>query len=174
MAAGQVRWLPEPGPGLLEEAAQAASWAGHPGRAARYMADALAEPAAAGTQDRARMLERLGRYHWAAGDPRAAVDATRRAWDLLECRPGSWPRWPTAACSWASRTRRCRWRPRPSNWPRRSAPTPSTRTAWRYWVSSRPSAVSWRQGCRPCTPLSPSPAGRAVSRAGSGPRRTRL
>ena len=93
LAVGQVRWLPEPGPepgpGLLEEAAQAASWAGHPERAARYMADALAPPAAAGTQDRARMLERLGRYHWEAGDPRAAVDATRQAWDLLETEPAS-------------------------------------------------------------------------------------
>ena len=89
MAVGQARWLPEPGPSLLEEAAQAASWAGHPGRAARYMADALAQPAAAGTQDRARMLERLGRYHWEAGDPRAAVDATRQAWDLLETEPAS-------------------------------------------------------------------------------------
>jgi DNA-binding CsgD family transcriptional regulator len=89
LAVGQMRWLPEPGPGLLEEAAQAASWAGHPGRAARYMADALAPPAAAGTQDRARMLERLGRYHWEAGDPRAAVDATQQAWDLLETEPAS-------------------------------------------------------------------------------------
>jgi DNA-binding CsgD family transcriptional regulator len=89
MAVGQVRWLAESGPSLLEEAAQAASWAGHPERAARYMADALAQPAAAGTQDRARMLERLGRYHWEAGDPRAAVDATRQAWDLLEAEPAS-------------------------------------------------------------------------------------
>jgi DNA-binding CsgD family transcriptional regulator/tetratricopeptide (TPR) repeat protein len=89
MAVGQMRWLPEPGPGLLEEAAQAASWAGHPERAARYMADALAPPVAAGTQDQARMLERLGRYHWEAGDPRAAVDATRQAWDLVEAEPVS-------------------------------------------------------------------------------------
>jgi DNA-binding CsgD family transcriptional regulator/tetratricopeptide (TPR) repeat protein len=89
MAVGQMRWLPEPGPGLLEEAAQAASWAGHPERAAGYMADALAPPVAAGTQDQARMLERLGRYHWEAGDPRAAVDATRQAWDLVEAEPVS-------------------------------------------------------------------------------------
>ena len=89
LAVGQMRWLPGSGPGLLEEAAQAASWAGHPGRAARYMAGALAPPAAAGTQDQARMLERLGRYHWEAGDPRAAVDATRQAWDLLEAEPAS-------------------------------------------------------------------------------------
>jgi DNA-binding CsgD family transcriptional regulator len=89
MAVGQARWLPESGPSLLEEAAQAASWAGHPGRAASYMADALAQTAAAGTQDRARMLERLGRYHWEAGDPRAAVDTTRQAWDLLEAEPAS-------------------------------------------------------------------------------------
>src|ERR1700722_12078118 len=53
------------------------------------MADALAQPAVGGTRDRARMLERLGRYHWEAGDPRAAVDATRRAWDLLEAEPAS-------------------------------------------------------------------------------------
>jgi DNA-binding CsgD family transcriptional regulator len=35
------------------------------------------------------MLERLGRYHWEAGDPRAAVDATRQAWGLLETEPVS-------------------------------------------------------------------------------------
>ena len=89
MTVAQARWLPEPDPGLLEEAAQAASWAGHPERAAGYMADALAPPAAAGMADRARMLERLGRYHWEAGDPRAAVNATQQAWDLLETEPVS-------------------------------------------------------------------------------------
>jgi DNA-binding CsgD family transcriptional regulator len=89
MAVDQVGWLPEPVPGLLEEAAQAASWAGHPERAARYTADALARPTAAGTADRARMLERLGRYRWEAGDPRAAVEATEEARGLLDAEPAS-------------------------------------------------------------------------------------
>jgi DNA-binding CsgD family transcriptional regulator len=76
-------WLPESGPGLLEEAAQAASWAGDPERAAGWAAEALAQSGAAGTADRARRLERLGRYCWEAGDLRGAVDATGQAIGLL-------------------------------------------------------------------------------------------
>jgi DNA-binding CsgD family transcriptional regulator len=85
----QVRWLPEPVPGLLEEASRAASWAGRPERAARYTADALAQRTGAGPAGRARMLERLGRYRWEAGDPRAAVEATEQARGLLEAEPAS-------------------------------------------------------------------------------------
>jgi DNA-binding CsgD family transcriptional regulator len=88
-AVEQVRWLPEPGPGLLEEAARAASWAGHPERAAMYTADALAQGAEAGPAERARMLERLGRYRWEASDPRAALEATELARGLLEAEPAS-------------------------------------------------------------------------------------
>jgi DNA-binding CsgD family transcriptional regulator len=84
LAVEQARWLPEQGPGLLEEAAQAASWAGHPERAAGHTADALAQLADAGPADRVRLLERLGRYRWEAGDPRAAVAATEQARALLE------------------------------------------------------------------------------------------
>ena len=40
------RWLPESGPGLFEEAAQAASWAGDPERAAGWVAEALAQSGA--------------------------------------------------------------------------------------------------------------------------------
>jgi DNA-binding CsgD family transcriptional regulator/tetratricopeptide (TPR) repeat protein len=86
LAVDQVRWLPEQGPGLLEEAAQAASWAGHPEHAARYAADAVAQSVPA---DRARLLERLGRYRWEAGDPRAAVEAAEQALGLLEADPAS-------------------------------------------------------------------------------------
>jgi DNA-binding CsgD family transcriptional regulator len=89
LAVEQVRWLPAPGPGLLEEAARAASWAGHPRRAARYTAEALAQHFADAPASRARMLERLGRYQWEAGDPRAAVEATEQARRLLDAEPAS-------------------------------------------------------------------------------------
>ena len=73
-----ARWLPEAGPALLEEAAQAASWAKYPDCAAGWAADALAA-GDAGRAGRARLLERLGRYRWEAGDLRAAVEATEPA-----------------------------------------------------------------------------------------------
>jgi DNA-binding CsgD family transcriptional regulator len=86
MAVDQARWLPEAGPALLEEAAQAASWAGHPERAAQHVATALNSAVGA---ERARLLERLGRYRWEAEDPRAAVEATSQALALLEYEPPS-------------------------------------------------------------------------------------
>jgi class 3 adenylate cyclase/tetratricopeptide (TPR) repeat protein len=76
-------WLPEAGPALLEEAARAAGWAGDPDRAAGWIADALAESGDAAPADRARLLERLGRYRFDASDFDAAVDATERALALL-------------------------------------------------------------------------------------------
>jgi DNA-binding CsgD family transcriptional regulator len=82
-------WLPEAGPGLLEEAAQAASWAGDPDCAARWAAEALAGSGAAATADRARLLERLGRYRWEAGDLPGAIDATGQAIGLLAEDPAS-------------------------------------------------------------------------------------
>ena len=88
LAVDQARWLPESGPGLMEEAARAASWAGHPQRAASCVVDALAG-SAAGPADRARLLERLGRYRWEAGDPKAAVEATEQARRLLDAGPPS-------------------------------------------------------------------------------------
>ena len=66
-------WLPGLGPDLYEEAAQAASWAGDPERAAGWAALALAQPEAATPARRVRLMERLGRYRWEAGDPRAAA-----------------------------------------------------------------------------------------------------
>ncbi len=83
-----ARWLPEAGPALLEEAAQAASWAKDPDCAAGWAADALAA-GDAGRAGRARLLERLGRYRWEAGDLRAAVEATEPAVQLLEGEPPS-------------------------------------------------------------------------------------
>ena len=80
---------PEGGPDLLEEAARAASWAGDPEQAAAWAADALAQSEAAAPVDRARRLERLGRYRWGMGDPRAAVDVTEQAMVLLETEPPS-------------------------------------------------------------------------------------
>ena len=82
-------WLPEAGPGLLAEAAQAASSAGHPDRAATYVADALAQLDSGAVADRARLLERLGRYRWEAGDPKGAVDATDQAAGLLDAQAAS-------------------------------------------------------------------------------------
>lgn len=89
MAVELAQWLPGPDHGLLAEAAQAASWAGHPDRAARYAADALAQSGTARAAGRARLLERLGRYHWEAGDLRAAVEATEQARALLAAEPPS-------------------------------------------------------------------------------------
>ena len=82
-------WLPEAGPALLEEAARAAGWAGDPDRAAGWIADALARSSGAAPADRARLLERLGRYRFDARDLDAAVDATERAVALLPEGPPS-------------------------------------------------------------------------------------
>jgi class 3 adenylate cyclase/tetratricopeptide (TPR) repeat protein len=82
-------WLPEAGPALLEEAARAAGWAGDPDRAAGWIADALAQCGDAAPADRARLLERLGRYRFDARDLDAAVDATERAVALLTDGPPS-------------------------------------------------------------------------------------
>jgi DNA-binding CsgD family transcriptional regulator len=96
LATGELAaWLPEADPDLLAEAAQAASCAGHPDRAATYVADALAQLQTAAVADgsvvadRARLLERLGRYRWEAGDPEGAVDATDQAAGLLDAEAGS-------------------------------------------------------------------------------------
>jgi DNA-binding CsgD family transcriptional regulator len=82
-------WLPESSPALLEDAAQAASWAGDPEQAAEWAAEAIAQSGPAAPADRARRLERLGRYRWEAGDLPAAVDATEQAMVLLADDPPS-------------------------------------------------------------------------------------
>jgi DNA-binding CsgD family transcriptional regulator len=89
LTADLAPWLPEWGNGVLEEAAQAASLAGHPARAAGYAQDALGLPGAVQLADRARLLERLGRYRWEAGDPRAAAEAGEQAVRLLDGEPPS-------------------------------------------------------------------------------------
>jgi class 3 adenylate cyclase/tetratricopeptide (TPR) repeat protein len=82
-------WQPETGLDLLEEAARAASWAGDPEQAAAWTADALARSDGAAPVDRARRLERLGRYRWEMGDPKAAADVTEQAMVILEAEPPS-------------------------------------------------------------------------------------
>ena len=82
-------WLPAAGPDLKEEAARAASWAGYSEQAATWAADAVAQSDAADPVDRARRLERLGRYRWETGDPKAAVEATEQAIVVLEAEPPS-------------------------------------------------------------------------------------
>ena len=82
-------WLPEAGPALLEEAARAAGWAGDPDRAAGWIADALAQSGDAAPAERARLLERLGRYRFDARDLNAAVDAAEQAVALLPEGPPS-------------------------------------------------------------------------------------
>ena len=84
-----ANWLPAAGPDLKEEAARAASWAGNSEQAATWAADALAQSGAAAPVDRARRLERLGRYRWEAGDLKAAVEATGQAVVVLEGEPPS-------------------------------------------------------------------------------------
>ena len=84
-----MNWLPEAGPDLLEEAARSASWAGDPKQAAAWAADALARGGVAAPMDRARRLERLGRYRWETGDPKAALDAAEQAVVILDPEPPS-------------------------------------------------------------------------------------
>ena len=84
-----MQWLPEAGPDLLEEAARSASWAGDPKQAAAWAADALARGGTAAPTDRARRLERLGRYRWEMGDPKAALDAAEQAVVILDPEPPS-------------------------------------------------------------------------------------
>lgn len=81
--------LPDAGPDLLAEAAQSASWAGDSRQAATWAAAALAQAGAAGPVDRARWLERLGRYRWETGDLKAAVDAAEQALVILDPEPPS-------------------------------------------------------------------------------------
>jgi class 3 adenylate cyclase/tetratricopeptide (TPR) repeat protein len=84
-----MNWLPEAGPDLQEEAARSASLAGDSKQAATWAADALARAGAAAPMDRARLLERLGRYLWEMGDPKAAVDAAEQAVIILDPEPAS-------------------------------------------------------------------------------------
>jgi class 3 adenylate cyclase/tetratricopeptide (TPR) repeat protein len=89
MAIELMNWLPEAGPDLLEEAARSASWAGDSKQAATWAADALARGGASAPMDRARRLERLGRYQWETGDTRAALDAAEQAAVVLDPEPPS-------------------------------------------------------------------------------------
>ena len=82
-------WLSEAGAALLEEAARAAGWAGDPDRAAGWIDDALVQSGDVAPAERARLLERLGRYRFDARDLDAAVDATKRAVALLPDGPPS-------------------------------------------------------------------------------------
>ncbi|MBY8881339.1 helix-turn-helix transcriptional regulator [Actinacidiphila acidipaludis] len=124
-------WLPGHGPAVWEEAARAASWAGEPARACRYLETALAAAGGPGAgaggasacgpvtgpvrgpagapvtgpadadrsgdgvggagyaAERARLLERLGRYRRETGDLRAALEATEEAVRLLDGEPPS-------------------------------------------------------------------------------------
>ncbi|HXS64951.1 MAG TPA: AAA family ATPase [Streptosporangiaceae bacterium] len=84
LATDLARSLAEPVRLVLEEAAQVASWAGHPDRAASWIADVLARDDISESADRAGLLERLGRYQWEAGDLLAAVQAASEAAALLE------------------------------------------------------------------------------------------
>ena len=79
----------EGGPGLLDEAARAASWSGDAEQAAVWAADALARSGTAGPVDRGRRLERLGRYRWEMGDTKAALDAAEQAVVMLDAEPPS-------------------------------------------------------------------------------------
>ena len=91
MALGLEAWLAAAGPALLEEAAQVASWAKDSRRAVEWATRALALCGTEGADAtlRARLLERLGRYQWEAGDLRAAVDATEQASALIANEPAS-------------------------------------------------------------------------------------
>jgi tetratricopeptide (TPR) repeat protein len=77
-------WLPEWGPDVLGDAAQAASLAGDPRRAAAYAAEAVALSDTDAVTDRARRLERLARYYLECGDLAASIEAATLAADLLD------------------------------------------------------------------------------------------
>jgi hypothetical protein len=168
-------WLPEAGPALLDEAALAASWAGDPGQAAAWGTEAVARSDAAAPLDRARRLERLGHYRWQTGDPKAALEITEQAMEILDLeppsrlRPGSWPRWPPAGCCSASRPPRGRWPSARCRWPSAPARTPRTRTAWPRWASSRRSTATWRVAWPTFSRRSRSRAASAASRTSSAP-----
>jgi DNA-binding CsgD family transcriptional regulator len=87
LALGPGHPVPGREPAVLAEAARAASLAGHPDRATEYAAEAVARSRDADPEQRARLLERLGRYRWEAGDPRSAAEAAREALDLITGRP---------------------------------------------------------------------------------------
>ena len=84
-----MSYLPEAGPDLLAEAARSASWAGDPQQAATWAAATLARAGEAAPMDRARWLERLGRYRWETGDTKAALDAAEQAVVILDPEPPS-------------------------------------------------------------------------------------
>jgi DNA-binding CsgD family transcriptional regulator len=86
LALGLRASLADYGPDLLADAAQTASWAGDPQQAVRWAAEALAIAAA---PDRARLLERLGRYRWESGDLMPAVEAAGQAEALTAAEPPS-------------------------------------------------------------------------------------
>ena len=112
-----AQWLPACGPGPAGGGG-AGRQLGRaiPSAPPTWAADALAQSGAAGPADRARLLERLGRYRWEAGDPAAAVDATEQAVALLATGPPSalQARVLAALATWRMLLgefgRRCRWR----------------------------------------------------------------
>src|SRR5262249_8506412 len=69
--------------GRVEQAAEAAGWTGRQERAVELSQRACVE--LVGTDPKRMMvaLERLGRYHWEAGDSAASLSAYRQARDLL-------------------------------------------------------------------------------------------
>jgi DNA-binding CsgD family transcriptional regulator len=86
LALGLRAWLADYGSDLLADAAQTASWAGDPLQAVQWAAEALAMTDA---PQRARLLERLGRYRWESGDLMAAVEAAEQAAALTAGEPPS-------------------------------------------------------------------------------------
>ena len=179
LAVDQVRWLPEPGPGLLEEAARAASWAGHPERAAGYMADALAQPAAAGPAGpgpdagAARPLPLGSRGSPGRGrSHRAGVEAARSGTSV--CFAGPDPGRARLLADAAGRTRRG---DAAGDAGRRAGAAGRRRRRVRARPGDtrhhhRRSAANWRPGWRRCIPPSRSRTAPATSRASSGLRPT--
>lgn len=171
-------WLPESGPALLEEAARAASWAADPDRAAEWAAQALAEYGSASPADRARLLERIGRYRFEGGDLHAAVDATGQAVALLADGPPSALRARVLAALAGRRMLLGEFGEalpiavRAVEEAQQAGRSPSTPMAWPLSASSRPSRASLTPGSRPCAGRSPSRSAPATLRTLSGPRPT--
>src|SRR6185437_5391143 len=144
-----ARWLAEPKGDVLAEAARAASWAGHPDRAAIWIADALAAQdendsvAITGRQ----VTSRRRRKRQLAPSPCSTT--RRRPRSRRGCSPRSRP----GGC-WQATSRRRRLLSGRSRWRGRSAPSRKRRTAWRRWGSSRQGTATWPPGSPRLTPHS--------------------
>ncbi len=172
-------WLPQSGPELFEEAAQAASWAGDPERAAgmgrrgaRHSPVPSPRTAGCGCWSGSggtggRLVTRVPPRMPAKKRWHCSPAARRR-----RCVPGCSPRWPPTGCCLVNSSRRCRSRSRPWRRHGRRARLPRRRTAWPPWASSWRRAATPTPGWRRCGRPSASRGAPAARKTRSGRRPT--